>query len=176
MALSCASISGRTSWIRGTARARFPLVPFINETARARCRLPADRPGPRTRRPWRRRAALSQSRRPWRFGEVAADCDGGAPPQFGSVRVPDHGTVVVVAVRAQRPAQARVGSPAAPTAGRSRKMTSTASLLSSTTGLDKRSDGSHHVRHWIRRCDDRLRPRGIMCVHEPGGRGSLVAS
>jgi hypothetical protein len=48
--------------------------------------------------------------------------------------------------------------PAAPASGRSRRVTSTTSLLSSTTALDKRSDGSHHVKHWIRRCDDRLRP------------------
>ena len=49
-------------------------------------------------------------------------------------------------------------SPAAPTSGRSRKVTSTTSLLSSTAALDKPWNGSHHVRHWIRRCNVRLRP------------------
>jgi len=53
-------------------------------------------------------------------------------------------------------------SPGAPTSERSRSVTSTTPLLSSTAALDKRSDGSHHVRHWIRRCDDRLRPRPVM--------------
>jgi IS30 family transposase len=38
-------------------------------------------------------------------------------------------------------------SPAAPTSERSRRVTSTTSLPNSTTALDKRSDGSHHVRH-----------------------------
>jgi hypothetical protein len=41
------------------------------------------------------------------FGEVTADGDGGAPPQLRGVRVPHHSAVVVVAVWAQRPAQAR---------------------------------------------------------------------
>ncbi len=40
-------------------------------------------------------------------------------------------------------------SPAAPTSERSRKVTSTTSLLSSTAAPGKRSDGSHHVRHRI---------------------------
>src|SRR6266480_4555447 len=64
--------------------------------------------------------------------------------------------------------------PAAPTSERSRRATSTTSLLSSTAGLDKRSDGSHHVRHWMRRCNDRLRPRfhcgpraGSRCAKQP---------
>src|SRR6266576_1645933 len=55
--------------------------------------------------------------------------------------------------------------PAAPTSGRSRRATSTTSLLSSTAGLDKRSDGSHHVRHWMRRCNDRLRPSPYLRDH-----------
>jgi transposase InsO family protein len=50
--------------------------------------------------------------------------------------------------------------PRAPTSGRSPSVTSTPWPLSSTAAPGKRSDGSHHVRHWIRRCDDRLRPRG----------------
>ena len=55
-------------------------------------------------------------------------------------------------------------SPAAPTSRRSRKVTSMPSPPNSTTALDKRSDGSHHVRHWMRRCDDRLRPRPDLCT------------
>ena len=47
------------------------------------------------------------------LGELAAQGDDGAPPQLGGVRVPDHGAGVVVAVRAQRPAQAGVGLPCA---------------------------------------------------------------
>ena len=42
-------------------------------------------------------------------GQLAADRDGGAAPQFGGVRVPDDGGGVVVAVRAQRPSQGGVG-------------------------------------------------------------------
>jgi Integrase core domain len=55
-------------------------------------------------------------------------------------------------------------SPGAPTSGRSRSETSMPSPLNSTTALDNRSDGSHHVRHWTRRCDDRLRSRVVMCL------------
>jgi transposase, IS30 family len=51
--------------------------------------------------------------------------------------------------------------PAAPTSGRSRSVTSTPSPLSSTTAPGKRSDGSHHVRHWTRRCDNPLRPPSL---------------
>jgi hypothetical protein len=32
---------------------------------------------------------------------------------------------------------------------------------SSMTALDKPWDGRHHVRHWMRRCDDPLRPRRV---------------
>jgi Integrase core domain len=55
-------------------------------------------------------------------------------------------------------------SPGAPTSGRSRSETSMPSPLNSTTALDNRSDGSHHVRYWTRRCDDRLRSRVVMCL------------
>src|SRR5690348_6623745 len=40
---------------------------------------------------------------------MAAEADNGAPPQFGGVGVPHDCRVVVVAVRAQRAAQAGVG-------------------------------------------------------------------
>ena len=42
------------------------------------------------------------------LGEAAADADDGAAPQFGGVSVPHDGRLVVVAVRAQRLAQAGV--------------------------------------------------------------------
>src|SRR5262249_54532240 len=42
------------------------------------------------------------------LAEAAADADDSAAPQLGGVRVPDHGSLVVVAVRAQRLAQAGV--------------------------------------------------------------------
>src|SRR5262249_43693743 len=45
---------------------------------------------------------------PGQLVEAAADADDGATPQLGGVRVPDDGGGVVVAVRAQRPAQAGV--------------------------------------------------------------------
>ena len=48
---------------------------------------------------------------PWvlaSLSRLAADADDGAPPQLGGVGVPHDGGVVVVAVRAQRPAQAGV--------------------------------------------------------------------
>ena len=52
-------------------------------------------------------------------------------------------------------------TPAEPTSRRSRRVTSMMWRPSSTTALGKPWNGRHHVRHWIRRCDDRLRPRPI---------------
>src|SRR5262249_7843509 len=42
------------------------------------------------------------------LAEAAADADDSAAPQFGGVRVPDHGSLVVVTIRAQWLAQAGV--------------------------------------------------------------------
>jgi IS30 family transposase len=51
--------------------------------------------------------------------------------------------------------------PAEPTSRRLRKVTSTMWRRSLMTALGKPWDGRHHVRHWMRRCDDPLRPRPI---------------
>jgi hypothetical protein len=50
-------------------------------------------------------------------------------------------------------------SPRADLAWRRRGMGGPEWPPNSTTAPGKPWDGSHHVRHWIRRCDDRLRPR-----------------
>src|SRR5262249_61997261 len=42
------------------------------------------------------------------LAEAAADADDSAAPQFGGVRVPDHGSLVVVTIRAQWLGQAGV--------------------------------------------------------------------
>ena len=52
-------------------------------------------------------------------------------------------------------------SPAAPTSRQLRKVTPMMLPRSSMTALDKPWDGRHHVRHWMRRCDDPLRPRPL---------------
>jgi IS30 family transposase len=58
-------------------------------------------------------------------------------------------------------------SPSAATCAPTPRPTSTPSLPSSTTALDKPSDGSHHHKHSTKRCDDPLRPQAVRW-HVPG--------
>ena len=109
--------------------------------------------------------------------QAAAQGDGSAPPQFGRVSVPDDCAVVVVAVRAQRLAQAGVGLVVAVGAGQGPAVRAEGPLAAGAAALDLPvwaddpgvngaegggGEGGEHARM------DRHRLRDALAAREPG--------